>query len=155
MLLVASNAGKNTPSGIRIVSFVHWHMIDAEKYKASDPVQFSEKMYRELLWHMLLRGTDAFYMWCGSREYADEVRLLHEVWAAALKYGEFLDKCVPVTFDIPKRPGTVVSGLRLGDRVLVRRTDFTAGAGAVTLRVGGKTIEIPPFPETCRIYTLH
>ncbi|HOI45402.1 MAG TPA: hypothetical protein PLX50_07310, partial [Candidatus Aminicenantes bacterium] len=154
MLRVASNAAKNTPACVPIISFVHWHMIDAEKYKASAPVPFSEKMYRELLWHMLLRGTDAFYMWCGAAEYADEVRILHEVWAAAQKYGEFLDKGVPVAFDAPKRPGTVVSALRLGNRVLVRRTDFAGGKDAVTLNVGGKTMDIPPIPETCRVYVV-
>lgn len=154
MLLVASNAGKNTPAGTPIISFVHWHMIDAEKFKDSGPVPFSEAMYKELLWHMLLRGTDAFYMWCGGSEYADEVRLLHEVWASAQEYGDFLDKGAPVTFDVPKTPGVVVSALRLGNRVLVRRTDFVEGTGPVMLTVAGKTVTVAPLRGECRIYTL-
>jgi hypothetical protein len=35
-----------------------------------------------------------------------------------------LDRGQPISFDVPREPRTVVSGLRLGNRVLVRRTDF-------------------------------
>ena len=73
---------------------------------------------------MLLRGTDTFYMWCGKNQYAKETELVHEVYASAQQYGEFLEKGIPITFDIPKEPGPVVSGLKLGNNVLVRRTDF-------------------------------
>lgn len=154
MLLVASNAGKNTPARTPVISFVHRHMIDPAKYPNPALEPLSEAMYRELLWHMLLRGTDAFYMWCGKDEYAEEIRPLHEVWAAAQEYGNFLEKGVPVTFDVPDRPGTVVSALRLGDRMLVRRTDFSPNEEPVRLRVGGKTADVPPLAGKCGIFTL-
>jgi len=41
MLLVASNAGMNTPSDIPIISFVHWHTIGSDP-GSSEAVQFSE-----------------------------------------------------------------------------------------------------------------
>ena len=63
-------------------------------------------------------------MWSGKKEFPEEVRLLHEVYAAAQQYGDFLDHGLPVTFDVPDKPGIVISGLALGDSVLVRRTDF-------------------------------
>ena len=50
--------------------------------------------------------------------------MLHEVYADAQQYGKFLDHGIPVTFDLPDKPGTVISGLALGDSVLIRRTDF-------------------------------
>jgi hypothetical protein len=69
MLLVASNAGEHTPTEIPIISFVHWHTIES-KPEASGVVQFSEDEYKELLWHMLLRGTDTFFLWCREQEAA-------------------------------------------------------------------------------------
>ncbi|MCI0634423.1 MAG: hypothetical protein L0206_10995, partial [Actinobacteria bacterium] len=71
---------------------------------------------------------------------------MHEVYAAALEHRGFLDRGTPVTFDVPARPGPVVSGLRIGDRVLVRRTDFGLKmAGDVTLRLeDGSEIQVPP-----------
>ena len=154
MLLVASNAGANTHEDIPIISFVHWNMINPEKYPAPGMKQFSGEMYRELLWHMLLRGTDTFYLWCGRKEFADETRLLHEVYAAAQEYGAFLDGGTPVTFDVPGEPGTVVSALRLGERLLVRRTDFNGLTDDVTLRVGSKTVTVKPSPGECVVYDI-
>ncbi len=151
MLLVASNAGMNTPADIPIISFVHWNMIDPEKYPAPGLRQFSEEMYRELLWHMLLRGADTFYMWCGRDQFAIETRLVHEVYAGAQEYGDFLDGGVPVTFEVPREPGTVVSGLRLGNRVLVRRTDFGGSRSEVRLPVGLGFVDVPSLPGACMI----
>ena len=45
--------------------------------------QMSEESYKELLWHMLLRGTDTFFMWCPKEEDAKEVQLVYDVYAAA------------------------------------------------------------------------
>jgi hypothetical protein len=117
--------------------------------------QFSEESYRELLWHLLLRGHDSFFLWCRSEEIGAEIRPLHEVWLSALEYKEFLDRGTPVTFDVPKAAGPVVSGLRLGNRLLVRRTDFSRGAGAgAVLSVDGRKIEIPPSRGRCQILVL-
>jgi len=85
-----------------------------------------------------------------AEENAKEVALLHEVWAPAQGYGEFLDKGTPVCFDVPGRPATVVSGLLLGWRLLVRRTDFGENDKPVILSVGGKEVTVERG-EGCRM----
>src|SRR5262249_987424 len=90
-LLEASSVGRNTPAHVPIVAFVHWHTVDvgrsvddgAPKDAGAPAQQMSEHTYQELLWHMLLRGTDTFFLWCTESENAKEVALLHPVWAAA------------------------------------------------------------------------
>lgn len=160
-LLVASNAGEHTPANIPVISFVHWTTVDIGLSErevplpgAEKPQQMSEHCYEELLWHMLLRGTDTFFLWCAPAENRKEVQVLHPVWAAAQQYGEFLEKGTPVTFEVPKQPGPVVSGLRLGNRVLVRRSDFTDSQAPVTLHLGGKTISVPRADGQCQVITL-
>jgi hypothetical protein len=158
-LLVASNAGRHTPADVPIVSFVHWHTVDvgrsevdgAPKDFGEAPQQMSEATYQELLWHMLLRGTDTFFLWCTEAENVKEVELLHPVWAAAQEYGAFLDKGTPVNFEVPSKPGSVVSGLRLGDQVLVRRTDFTDNTEPVNIEVAGRMLAVPRVDGTCQI----
>jgi hypothetical protein len=56
---------------------------------------------------------------------------------------EFIGQGEPVMFNVPSEPGTVVSGLRLGDRLLVRRTDFGDNQEAVRGVVDGRIVEIP------------
>jgi hypothetical protein len=161
-LLVASNAGRHTPANVPIIAFVHWHTVDVglSEREAGAPAgaqparQMSESTYQELLWHMLLRGTDTFFLWCAEKENAKEVKLLHPVWAAAQAYGEFLEKGVPITFETPSKPGPVVSGLRLGQRVLVRRTDFAGNRAPIALQVGDRTLNVPAAPGQCQILTL-
>ncbi|MBN2329324.1 MAG: hypothetical protein JXR73_19440 [Candidatus Omnitrophica bacterium] len=161
-LLVAGNAGFSTPRDVPIIAFVHWHTVDVglqvderpTSKNAEKPQQMSEWAYQELLWHMLLRGTDAFFLWCTEKEQSKEVELLHPVWAAAQEYGEFLESGIPVTFDVPKNVGAVVSGLRLGNQVLVRRTDFTQNQSPLTLTVSGKMIKIPASGGRCMVLPL-
>jgi len=151
MLLCASNAGKSTPPGVPIISFVHWNTVVVNEKPDPSVKQMSEECYRELLWHMLLRGTDTFFMWSGAKEFPKEVRLVHEVYAAAQQYGEFLDRGMPVTFDVPDRPGTVISGLALGDRALIRRTDFGGNREPVKIRVGTRDVMVEYAPGECRV----
>jgi len=153
MLLVASNAGEHTPSSTPIISFVHWHTIEDENVK-SQTLQFSEEKYQELLWHMLLRGTDTFFLWCRKQEAAKEIRLLHEVYAEAQQYGRFLSQGEPINFDVPKQPGTIVSGLKLGDNVLVRRTDFTQANEPVEITVDNRKVSVAVAPRRCQIISL-
>lgn len=154
MLLVGSNAGQNTPADVPVISFVHWHTIEP-KDAAGTATQLSEARYQELLWHALLRGTDTFFLWCRAEEAAKESRLVHEVYAEAQQYGSFLSKGTPVNFGAPKQPGTVISGLELGGRVLVRRTDFGPSlTGAVPIKVGDRAIEVPPAHGRCQIISL-
>jgi len=150
MLKVAGNAGKSTPQGIPVISFVHWNTVKVASMKP-EPVQMSLECYKELLWHMLLRGTDTFFMWCNRSEYAEEIRPVHEVYSAAQQYGRFLEKGIPITFDVPAEPGTVISGLVLGDSVLIRRTDFGSNREPVSVLAGTKTITVGFNPGKCVI----
>ena len=154
MLLVASNAGGHTPADVPIISFVHWETIE-DKNAVGKAVQLSEAAYQELLWHVLLRGTDTFFLWCGAEQAAKESRLVQQVYAAAQQYGQFLSEGTPINFDVPKLPGPVISGLELDGRILVRRTDFgPPSTGAVSIAVGGKQIQVPPSPGRCQIILL-
>jgi hypothetical protein len=150
MLLVASNAGKSTPQNIPVISFVHWNTIFAGK-PDSTVKQMSRESYQELLWHILLRGTDTFFMWSGKKEFPDEVRLVHEVYAEAQRYGDFLEHGLPITYDVPDKPGTVISGLALGDSVLIRRTDFSMNHDPVEILAGTKVISVEYTPKKCKV----
>ena len=154
MLLVASNAAEHTPSHIPLLPFVHWHTTSLPKTPDPAVRQFSAQMYQELLWHMLLRGHNTFFLWCPRDETAGEVRLVHQVYAAAQAYGEFLDEGEPITFSVPSEEGPVVSALRLDNRLLVRRTDFTARTAPVSLPVDNQTVQIPRREGQCQIITL-
>jgi len=153
MLLVTSNAGKHTPDEIPIISFVHWHTIESDTHPGAAE-QFSEAKYQELLWHMLLRGADTFFLWCRKQEAPTEIRLVHQVYADAQQYGRFLSEGKPICFDVPRRPGTIVSGLKLANRVLIRRTDFTRTTEPVEITVDGNKISVEEAPGRCQIVLL-
>jgi hypothetical protein len=153
MLLVASNAGEHTPAETPVISFVHWHTIEDDGVH-SKTIQFSEEKYKELLWHMLLRGTDTFFLWCREEEAAKEIRLVHQVYSEAQRYGEFLSDGKPINFKVPNQPGAVVSGLRLPDRALVRRTDFTGASDAVEIVIDNRRIKVGVSPENCQIISI-
>ena len=114
----------------------------------------SENAYSELLWHMFLRGHDGLAMWCTDPETLKETQLVQTVYAQALEHAEFLDKGVPMLFDIPAEPGTVVSALRLGKRLLVRRTDFRPNPAPVQVNIEGVSLAVPAKPGTCQILHL-
>ena len=116
--------------------------------------QFSRQTYQELLWHMLLRGTDTFFLWCMQAEDAEECRLVHEVYAEAQQYADLLNRGKPVSFEVPKRPGVVVSAVVCGKRLLVRRTDFVEGQGEVEIAVGNRKIAVKPSPGKCQVLEL-
>ncbi len=144
MLRVASNAGGHTDANVPIIPFVHWHTIYDPDPGEPGIEQMSEWAYQELLWHMLLRGSDTFFLFCQQSDAPAEIRHVHKVWAASLEYADWLDRGTPITFDVPKQPGPVVSGLRVGDRVLARRTDFDQEQrGPVALLVGERKIQVP------------
>jgi len=151
MLLVASNACAHTPRDIPVIPWVHWHTTAPPKDADPTVTQFSEAKYQELLWHMLLRGADTFSSWCRPQELDKEVRLIHEVYAASLAYKEFLDAGEPITFEVPERPGPVVSGLKLGNRVLIRRTDFDETKAPVTIKVGDHVLRVPRAEGKCQL----
>ena len=155
MLKVASNAAEHTPPETPLITFVH-HNVTSPPAEGSAPhvVPMSEWAYEELLWHVLLRGHATLFSWSPADETAHEVRLLHRVWAAALAYREFLDGGTPVTFEVPAAGGAVISGLRLGERVLVRRTDFGSADEVISLQVGEDRLSVPRAPKRCQVLTL-
>ena len=154
MLLVASNSGAYTPSDVPIITFVHWNTVFITGKEDPNVQQFSESSYQELLWHMLLRGHDAFFLWTPLAQSGEEMRLLHGLYAASLEYRDFLERGRPVSFDVPKNEGSVVSALQLGDRLLVRRTDFAEVTSPVTLRVHHRAINVPKADGVCQILDL-
>jgi hypothetical protein len=154
MLLVTSNAGAHTPPDIPITSFVHWHTTSPPPSPDPSVRQFSARGYRELLWHMLLRGTDTFFLWCVEDELGLEVSLVHQAYADSLRFKEFLDGGDPIVFTVPQTEGPVLSALRLGDRLLVRRTDFADHPRPVALRVGEQAVDVPRVEGECQILTL-
>jgi hypothetical protein len=154
MLLVASNAGGHRQAGVPNISFVHWTTTAPPEKPDPQVRQFSPGKYQELLRHMLLRGHDTFFLWCQQNELAEEIRLVHEVYSESLTYQDFLTRGKPVTFDVPRQPGPVVSAVRLDDKVLVRRTDFDGVAPAVSLRVGDRMLRVPPLAGQWQVIDL-
>jgi len=155
MLKIASNAGSHTPETIPIITFVH-HTLTRHPREPEDPAvkPMSEWAYKELLWHALLRGHDTFFLWCPDDQTAHELPLVYEVWSESLTWNRFLLRGAPVVFDVPETEGAVVSAVRLGDELLVRRTDFAPVRGPVTIRVAGQDVQVPPAPGRCRVLHL-
>jgi hypothetical protein len=152
MLLVATNACKSTPSEVPIISWLHWHTTSPPAEPDPAVKQLSEEKYQELIWHMLLRGTDGLMNWCTDAETAKEIALIQQVYAASLEYKEFLDRGTPIALDVPTTPAPVVSALLLDDRVLVRRTEFGGVEANVVLRLpGGRPVFVPAAPGHCQI----
>ncbi len=136
MLLVMSNAGKSNTQDVPLVPFVHWHVVFEDGKPDASVRSMSRWAYQELLWHCLLRGADSFFMWCPQAEADDEVALVHKVWSEALHYAPWLQHGTPTNFDVPSSPGEVVSGMRMGDLALIRRTQFgSESPGQVSLRI--------------------
>jgi hypothetical protein len=146
MLLTGSNAGEATSPSTPIISFVHWTTTAPPKDPDPNVVQFSREKYQELLWHLLLRGHDTFFLWCTADELATEIELVHQVYAESMDYSEFLLRGQPISFAVPKSEGPVISGLRLGNRVLVRRSDFgVQDRHKESVEIGSNLqIEVPP-----------
>ncbi len=103
---------------------------------------------------MLLKGTDTFFLWCGRQEAAKEIQLVHQVYSEAQQYGEFLSNGKPIYFSVPKQPGAVISGLKLADRVLVRRTDFKKTTEPVEITINNRRIKVGVAPGRCQIISI-
>jgi len=93
-------------------------------------------------------------MWSPKSEALKESQLVHQIYAASHPYRDFLLHGEPVTFTVPTHPGPVVSALRRGNQLLVRRTDFDATQDPVELQVGGRTIRVPRVDGQCQIFEL-
>jgi len=153
MMLTVDDSGKHTAENIPSIPFVHWHTT-APPAKAKPVKQMSERAYQELLWHALLRNHDSFFLWCENSELEKEAQLLHEVYAASLEYSDFLLHGKPMVYDLPSKPGSVVSAISLENKLLVRRTDFEPNDSLIAIEVNGKKIKIPPAPGKCQIIAI-
>jgi len=155
MLLVATNPCKSAGDNVPIISWLHWHTTSPPPDPDPNVKQLSEEKYQELIWHMLLRGTDGLINWCMDAETPKEIALIQQVYAASLEYKDFLDKGTPVAFDVPTAPAPVVSALRLDDRLLARRTDFGGEAAQITLELpGGRKVPVPSASGRCQTIDL-
>lgn len=154
LLLVASNACEHTPRDVPVITWLHWHTTAPPPKPDPDVRQFSEEKYQEVIWHMLLRGTDGFSIYARTKNLPKEIPLVQEVYAASLEYKDFLDKGEPITFHVPKKQGPVVSGLKLGKRILIRRTDFDDTKTPVQIKVNGKVLHVPRAEGQCQIIAL-
>jgi hypothetical protein len=153
ILLEASSVGRHTPAGTPLVPFIHWGPVVAFEKPEDQPAGFaglSEEKYRELLWHLLLRGVDSFIPWAPGDE-PRELKPVHAVYAESLEYPEFFEHGTPVVFAVPDRPGTVVSALKANGRLLVRRTDFVPDEKPVSILVDGREIAVPAAPGRCQV----
>lgn len=143
MLLVASDCLQHRPEGTPIVSWVN-RFVKLES-TPKDAVPLSEEKYRELIWHIFLRGADSVYIWCGEDDILREIVPVHTVYSAALEYKEFLSKGKAILFDVPSKEGPVLSAIRLENKLLVRRTDFgkPPSTADALIEVDGKKIPVP------------
>jgi hypothetical protein len=151
MLLVGTNAAKSTPTSTPIITFVHWHTTEPPEHPDPTVKQLGPEAYRELLWHLLLRGHDGLFLWSPEDEALEETLLVYQVYRESHPYREFLLRGVPVAFDVPERPGPVVSALKLGTKLLVRRTDFDGRDEPVELRVDNVAIAVPRAVGRCQV----
>jgi hypothetical protein len=155
MLKVASNAGKHKPDGHKLITFVHHTLTDPPDGGAeSHVVPMSPTAYQELLWHALLRGHDALFSWSPNDVAVHEAILAHQVYAESLAYADLAQEGQPVAYDVPTEPGTVVSALRVGQKLLVRRTDFDESDEPFVLSFGNTRCAIPNAPGVCQIVDL-
>jgi hypothetical protein len=144
MLKTASNAGANTHPDTPSIPFVHWHTTAPPENPSTKVTQFSEKAYQDLLWHMLLRGHDTFFLWCQQKELKKEIALVHEVYAKSMLHSEFIQNGTPIDQHVPGTNSAVISGLRLGNKVIVKRSDFNGSRKDLSINLSEtEFIEIP------------
>jgi hypothetical protein len=143
MLLVGTNVARSTAASTPIVTFVHWHTTEPPPEPDPSVQQLSKEKYQEFLWHLLLRGHDALFLWSPRHEALEETLLVHQVYRDSHAYRELLREGEPITFDVPSSPGPVVSALRRGSQLLVIRSDFDDTREAITLEWEDRTIEVP------------
>ncbi len=147
MLLSGSSVGKTTSPEVPIIPFVHWHTTAPPENPDPSVQQFSRERYQELLWHLLLRGHDTYFLWCLSEELGTELELVHEVYRESLAYASYLNEGEPLFFEVPDQPEVVISGMRQGDRVLLLRTDFREDRGTVSLKLNAaEQLSVPRQP---------
>jgi hypothetical protein len=156
MLLEGTSVTRHTPANTPLIPFLHGLPIGAPDKPSDRPAGFaplSAAMFKELAWHLLLRGADSFILWAPGDE-VRELQPLQAAYAESLAYPEFFEKGTPVLFDLPNQPGVVVSALKLDGKLLVRRTDFGNPAGPFTITLDRQKLAVPLAPGRCQVLTL-
>jgi hypothetical protein len=145
LLRTVSTANANKAPGKVSVPFVSRFVRDDQ----SPAVRFgmSQQAYRELIRHVLLRGSDGLYLfnlgYPGSpvtpAESFESIEDARAVYDEMLAHRDFLDRGKPMTYAVPTPDGLTViwSGLCLPDRCLVR---------TVTLGPETRQVMLEPFP---------
>ena len=105
----------------------------------------SRERYREVLRHLWLRGVAAMQVFAPRmKSYEDmalpEIEDAVAIYDEMLAFREFLDKGEILTYDVPHEQddGVVWSGLRLGNRAVVRVFKQGGGKAKQTLRPWGQ-----------------
>lgn len=80
--------------------------------------------------------------------------LLQEVYNNSLEYNVWIQSGRPVFFDVPAQEGSVISGLKLNNRVLIRRTDFTGNKKPIKCTIDGINLVVPYKPGECQILNI-
>ncbi len=154
MLLAAGNAGKHTPSGTPVIPSVHKNTI-FERGESNPCIQgLSREKYLELLWHMLLRNTSTFFLWCRKEEIEDELPVVREVYSQSLLHSDILNSGKALLFDVPRESGPVISAVLHSGTLLLRRTDFYDTDETCAIEVEGRLIDVPRRDGECQIITL-
>jgi hypothetical protein len=159
MLKVATNACRSSRKRVPLVCFVHWQPIRTRnRQPPGGPM--SRWAYEELLWHLLLRGADTLFLWCEEADTLKEMEPVYRVYAASRRYQAFFSQGRPTLFHVPGDPGAVVSCIRMGDKLLLKRTDFLPDLGPMSVNLPAgeaqtpKSVEIPPGSGECLIISV-
>ncbi|HEY3396823.1 MAG TPA: hypothetical protein VGM19_04105 [Armatimonadota bacterium] len=163
LLNTISSANANRQAGQLCVPFLARH-------DPFDPLQsgaarfgpgLSHRRYRELIWHLLLRGTDGFYLYPlgfpnSGVSMEDGFQTLEDtraVYDQVLAQRRFLDEGRPMTEATapPPQRGVIWSGLQRRHECLVRAFTLDNQAGEVTLSPWPRvtvTLAAPPEGAT-------
>ncbi|HEY8666876.1 MAG TPA: hypothetical protein VIL86_09435 [Tepidisphaeraceae bacterium] len=154
VMLTVNNAGKSAPAGTPVVAWVHSGMMDAPP-KADPAIKpINDGKYQEFLFHAMMRHHDSFFCFASGLDAVGEMMLVQAVYGNAMEYRDYLEKGEVVSWDLPEKPGPVISAIKLGNSLLVRRTDFTDDKEPVTLKIGDKTISVPRADGKCQVIPL-
>jgi hypothetical protein len=118
------------PPGLPLIPFVHWQPVAERGSLPPGVVPLSEPAYREVLWHVLLRGAPEEQGRCAAADTLRELGPVHEVYRQSLRYAGILARGKPVCFDVPTDASPLVSAVLEGPRLLARRSDFAAPGGS-------------------------
>lgn len=153
----ARNRAKHRPDLGAVVWVARWVPDERDRRV---PVM-SRAAYREALRHIWLRGVDAMQVFNPRREgyelYAvREVEDAQWVYNEMLAYRQFLEEGEVMNFDVPDNRETSVmwSGLRLGDRALVRITNLGSDRASIKICLTERQCRRLPVPQTSHTHVL-